>query len=405
MKISKRQKLLLLLPLIILPLIFVVLWSIKEKGGGSDGTSSGINLNLPLVDKEMKDPEDKMGHYKKAEADSAKWTEQAKKDPYYDRTLERSMPIGIATRSEDGEDQTRLAAPNSSYNDPNEEMVYRKLAELEKILDTPEAPEKKVGPRPGMETPTADIERLEMMMEQMTVREDEDPELRQLGGMLETILDIQHPQRVQHKLEELSRENKGKVYAVIPQGKKMPISVMDQRTRTAEGSGFFGLEPFREEGNFQNTIAALIHETRSLTSGATVKLRLDQDIYVAGERIPKGNFVFGTAQISGERLKIQIDGIRYKNSLFPVDLEAYGTDGNLGLHVPGAMARKVAKESSGRAVQGIGPTSFDTSLEAQAASAGVEATKNLLSRKAKLIKVTVKAGDLVLLKDKKFKND
>jgi hypothetical protein len=45
-------------------------------------------------------------------------------------------------------------------------------------------------------------------------------------------------------------------------------------------------------------------------------------------------------------------------------------------------------------------SSLDNSLELQAASAGIEAAKGLLSKKAKLAKVTLKAGYHILLKDK-----
>jgi hypothetical protein len=43
--------------------------------------------------------------------------------------------------------------------------------------------------------------------------------------------------------------------------------------------------------------------------------------------------------------------------------------------------------------------SLDPSVGAQAMSAGIEATKTLLSRKVKLIKVMVKAGYKIYLKD------
>jgi len=44
--------------------------------------------------------------------------------------------------------------------------------------------------------------------------------------------------------------------------------------------------------------------------------------------------------------------------------------------------------------------SLDPSIGQQAASVGIEAAKGLFSKKAKLIKVTVKAGYKVLLMDK-----
>jgi hypothetical protein len=42
---------------------------------------------------------------------------------------------------------------------------------------------------------------------------------------------------------------------------------------------------------------------------------------------------------------------------------------------------------------------MDPSLGAQAASAGIQAAKTLISKKVKLVKVTVKAGYQVLLRD------
>jgi hypothetical protein len=45
-------------------------------------------------------------------------------------------------------------------------------------------------------------------------------------------------------------------------------------------------------------------------------------------------------------------------------------------------------------------TSVDPSLKAQAAATGITAAKSLLSKKIKQVKVTVKAGYKVLLKDK-----
>jgi hypothetical protein len=44
---------------------------------------------------------------------------------------------------------------------------------------------------------------------------------------------------------------------------------------------------------------------------------------------------------------------------------------------------------------------MDQSISAQAASAGLQAAKGLFSKKMKLIRVTVKAGYKILLKDQK----
>jgi len=95
--------------------------------------------------------------------------------------------------------------------------------------------------------------------------------------------------------------------------------------------------------------------------------------------------------------------VRFGNSLFPVELSVYDMDGLDGIYIPGAITRDVAKQSADRSMQTIGLTSLDPSWGAQAASAGIEAAKTLFSRKVKLIKVTVKAGYQVLLRDEKQK--
>jgi uncharacterized protein YunC (DUF1805 family) len=84
-----------------------------------------------------------------------------------------------------------------------------------------------------------------------------------------------------------------------------------------------------------------------------------------------------------------------------VDLSVFDMDGMSGIHIPGAITRDAAKQSGQQAIQSVGVTSFDQSIGAQAASAGIELGRNLLSKKVKLIKVTVKAGYQVLLRDEK----
>jgi hypothetical protein len=97
--------------------------------------------------------------------------------------------------------------------------------------------------------------------------------------------------------------------------------------------------------------------------------------------------------------------MRYQNNLFPVSLAVFDLDGIDGIHVPGAITRDAAKQSGDRAIQSIGMTTFDQSIGAQAASAGIELSRNLLSKKVKLIKVSVKAGYQVLLRDNKRDDD
>ena len=96
---------------------------------------------------------------------------------------------------------------------------------------------------------------------------------------------------------------------------------------------------------------------------------------------------------------MNINSVRYQHSLYPVKLEVYDIDGLPGIYIPGAINRDVAKQSTDNALQSVALNSLDPSIGAQAASAGIEAAKTLLSKKVKMIKVEVKAGYKILLKD------
>lgn len=411
---KNKQRLLLVFPLLALPFMTLLFWAL----GGGQATAynkvvppQGLNSSLPEVSPKKKTPVDKMSYYEKAASDSAKWKELTENDPYYKPALEKdvnntpqkggSIPESAGKQEEVG----LIDTPYGDYQDPNEKRVYQKLAALEEVLNSPEGENAPPQPSPEAGVSSIDIDRLEMMMQQMTTSGTEDPEMQQLGHMLQTIVDIQHPERVQQRLRETSRENKGRVFGVSSLPEQTPVSYLEGSTLSkGYDNGFYGLEEFPKGPPVQNAIAAVIHQTQSVMAGSTVKLRLIQDVYIEGALIPKGHFVFGVATLNGERLDITIDGVRYGDSLFPVELVVYSMDGIRGLHIPGALSRKVAKESTASAVQGLGLGSFDTSLGTQMASAGIEATRSLLSKRAKLIKVTVKAGDRVLLKDEKQKN-
>jgi hypothetical protein len=112
----------------------------------------------------------------------------------------------------------------------------------------------------------------------------------------------------------------------------------------------------------------------------------------------KDQFVFARV-LSGERLTIAITSIRDANSLLPVSLSVFDLDGMEGIYIPGAITRDAAKQASSQSIQDVQLYSMDNSLGVQAATAGIEAAKGLFAKKAKLIKVTVKAGYQVLLKD------
>lgn len=423
-KIKKLRKFLLVAPLLVLPFVTIAFWGM---GGGKgqnttlQDTTAGLNDQLPgaqLEDKKL----DKMGFYEKARKDSLNRLEQQKNDPYY---LAQENEMDLQGYDADFNPYAQNPMTYSGgydshgYQDPNTKQVYEKINALNAVLEesnttAQQEPDEYASERADL--PTGDIERLEQMMLRMQETPEEDPEMQQINSVLGSILDIQHPERVQERIRQQSEENQGQVYAVASYRKDVPISLLENRSvreyaEEARGqssiqtmNAFYSLDDQSVANTAQNIIPAVVHESQTIVNGATVKLRLTQDIFINGQQIPKDAFVYGTASLRGERLEIAIEHIRHGNSLYPVQLEVFDLDGMTGIRIPGAITRDVAKQGGEQALQGIGLGSFSNSIGAQAASAGIEIGTNLLRKKIKLIKVELKAGYRVLLKDEKRKD-
>lgn len=428
-KFLRQRKFFMVLPLLMLPFMTLMFWALgggkMAKANAEVQAQKGFNMALP--DAYLKDEKtmDKMSYYDKAALDSDRLKEVMKNDPYYndpailEKDREESYNADTSLllyKSRNGSGLKTSPHISSGYNDPNEEKVFKKLDQLNHALNNPSVPEAKTNeyasynPKVNASVNAADVDRLEQMMQTMNQSDNNDAEVQQLNGMLEKILDIQHPDRIREKLKQTTEERKGQVFAVTAKDQNDLISLLNNssfKNREHDTIGhvnslsnsFYSLYDLTELNETQNAIEAVIHETQTLMSGSTVKLRLVNDVYINGVLIPKDNFLFGTASLNGERLNIKISGIRFRNSLFPVNLLVYDMDGMDGIYIPGAISRDVAKQSADRAVQGIGMTTLDPSLGVQAASAGIEAARNLIIKKVKLTKVTVKAGYKVLLKD------
>ena len=414
----RKRKMMLVLPLLVIPFLTMAFWAL----GGGKGTEpvianeqKGLNLNLP--DAKVKDENltDKLSFYDKADKDSAKLEEWMRTDPYYQKKEDTGYsPVNeleLLTQNSASKYNQRLnSSPYEIAENNPEQKLLQKLALLQKEINKQPETETTVNneislPNQGDEF-SNEVDRLENMMLTMDKTNTGDPEMQQLNGTLERILDIQHPQRVKDKLKEKSLQQKQVVFAVTTSPKLANVSLIDTtKKKPVSSNQFYEATIETEETNEGFTIEAVVHNNQSLVNGAVIQLRLFTDVFINGILIPKGTLVNGIASLNNERLEAEINSIRYKNQLFPVKLELYDLDGLPGIYIPGSISREVAKNSAENSLQLMELTTLDPSLKAQAAAAGINTVKNLMSRKVKQVKVMIKEGYKVLLKDKNTETD
>lgn len=399
MQNKRKRKMMLVLPLLIIPFLTLGFYAMGGgKGEGVEQVTGSVGLNDRLPEANLKEEKllDKLGFYNKADKDSAKMAEWMRTDPYYkpelftDDAPEQLEELTLKVADKNNQ-RLRLSPYEQGKEKPEDELL-QKLQLLQSELNKNSTPDYKPQEPPVFyrDKPVLsnDVNRLEGLMEQMNTASNEDPEMTQLSSVMDKILDIQHPERVLQRRKETMPEE------IV---NRVPVSGNSLQDTTV--NSFYGLTNDTTTLS-NNAIAARVADNQILVNGAVIKLQLQQDIYLREEKIPAGSFLYGTVTLNAERLQVTILTIRYGTSIYPVSLEVYDMDGLAGIYIPGAITRDVMKQSGDNSLQQLGMASIDPSLKAQAAAAGINTAKNLLSRKSKLVKVMVKAGYKVLLYNK-----
>lgn len=367
-KTLQKRKFLMVLPLLVLPFITLAFWSLG--GGKNNGqpsiveSQSGFNTDLPEAKFSSQEKQDKFSIY-----------ESTKKNKDYD--------------SNDVLSTLSFANSNEEFLESSEERIHEKLTEIDEQIKISAFPSEDHSLRAtsvyeNSSKISEDVDRLEKLMLAFQADEGEDKEMEQLNAVLDKIIKIQYPDfEEKGAQEEVINEDVG-VYT-----ESNPAIEVDE----------VGNRLYRS-----NAVQATIHEDQDIVSGSVIKLRLLDSMTINGIIIPKNRFVFGVAKIDDERLKVEITSLRYQNSILPVSLSAYDLDGLEGLSIPGAITRDASKEGVNDAIQSLRVMSLDPSLSAQVADAGVHAAKGLFRKKVKQVRVKVKAGYELLLRDKNVRN-
>lgn len=343
-KTRDKRKILLVLPLLVMPFLALAFYAAGGgKGSSGEGVvaTRGINTALPDANFKTKEPVDKMGFYEKSGKDTAG-------SGGISAMAQRMGFVGKLGDDKTAEINAKLTELNREINSPPEDLGLGKAAVVSPAQQKND------------EGISADVDRLELLMKSMKEDKGSDPEMEQLNAMLEKLLDIQHPQRVQQKVA-------GKIH----------------------GDGV--------EKEFL-AVQAEISDGGKVLQGSTVKLRLLDSVVLKNVVVPKGHLLFGLCRLVNQRLLMDIKSIRVGSLILPVELTMYGLDGMPGISAPDAVFGDVASGGAVDAVSGVSVYGMD-GIAGQMAGAGIDAAKSLFSRKVKVVRVKLRAGEKVLLRN------
>jgi hypothetical protein len=344
-QMQRKRKALLLLPLFILPLVTLGFWKLHQPPT-SQRTVQNTGLNASLPDAKFDKHEkagNKMSFYDQAKQDSARAQSNDNNPLVKQFGFQQQAPP--------------VTQPVAAYTDPNVLRINKKLADINQQISQPVSATTVPASKPtDNKQLTEQVNRLEGLMKNISTTQETDPQMQQLSQMLEKIQQIQHPELVKPAVKAETTEN---AFKAIP---------------------------------------ATIDGNQKVLQGGAVRLKLNDSLTIKGQLIPKGTLIFGTANITNQRLLLEIKNIRLGDAIIPVNLTVYSEDSMPGIPAPEAEFAGAAGTGAGNTLSGMQFLSMDQSLATQAAAGGIEAAKGLLSKKVKRFKVHLKNNYPVLLK-------
>ena len=164
----------------------------------------------------------------------------------------------------------------------------------------------------------------------------------------------------------------------------------------ARNMGFHSLTSLAAP-TMRNTLKVVVDRTTTLKEGDNVVLRLLETAKVQGLRIPRQSRLIAVAKIEGNRMHLLIKSIEVDGHIIAVKLSAYDMDGQEGVYIPGSEDINALKEV-GANIGGSMGTSFTFASSAkdqiisEAARGVMQGASQLLQKKLRTVKVTLKGG-------------
>ena len=152
----------------------------------------------------------------------------------------------------------------------------------------------------------------------------------------------------------------------------------------------------------RNTLSVVVDRTTTIRQGDFLRLRLAESARIEGMTLPPNTVLIAQSTIDGNRMKLHVTSVEHAGRILAVKLSAFDLDGQEGLSIPGSEEVSALKEV-GAGVGGTIGTSFTFAssakdqLIAEAARGVMQGASQLLQKKLRTVKVTVKSGHQLFL--------
>ncbi|WP_312400202.1 conjugative transposon protein TraM [Chryseobacterium sp.] len=152
----------------------------------------------------------------------------------------------------------------------------------------------------------------------------------------------------------------------------------------------------------KNAIMGVVYETKTVINESTLYIRLSEGMKLGRIEIPSGSLLTGICKFQGGRLQLKISSVQYRGNVYPVEINVHDNDGQSGLYVPYSPEQTAISDIVANMSQTSGTNIMMTQSAGQQVAADlsrgvVQGLSGYFQKRVRQLKVTVKAGQQVLL--------
>lgn len=339
-----------ILPLVILPFIFVIAYAIRSFSKDNDNNDGMVSRNE--INNELQDPvTSKTG---------------SKIDALRDRFRKEGDFTGI--QNVDAEGDQMIDNSGSLYE--TDEMVY--IDSINQISKIKEEEIKRMTQRYVKKDYTSENDSVDDYTSEYTQaknqnyshrsqpnhgvqQQDSTPEQRyqaayqreyeKIQKQMRSIDSIRESSKHQEKIvQEQKQENQSTNTETVQENQNGKTSlVYKSNTKSA-----FNTLSSNDNGG---GIVAMLDETVTVQGNSRIRIRLLEDVAIENVKLKNGDYLYGIVSgINGQRVIISINSIMVKGKIYKVDLTVYDNDGMEGFFIPDNYFRQLTKEIGASAV-------------------------------------------------------
>lgn len=200
--------------------------------------------------------------------------------------------------------------------------------------------------------------------------------------------------------------------AKLTEVKMMPLNkqVVSSLSQDSEviGTNSFSrsINSSREREGEKNTLKVVVDKSVTVKNGEFVNLRLIERSRIGNTILPANTVVVARGNIQGNRMKLVVSSIEYKDKIFSTNLTAFDLDGQEGVFIPGSDELNAVQEIGANMVGTVaeGGSNFTVNQQSAKDQIAVEGTKGLmrgisrlLQKKIQQVKIHLKSNHKLYL--------